>query len=104
MLGKVGRAAALAEVLRQIDDLIRTALKRDPIVLRKAAQIHAAAPRDDHTICIERLLEAIAHDRLRHQRGNLNSQVGDTPRSIRQTQRNNGVRQPRLGQSPGQEE
>ena len=84
--GKVGGPARLAEVERQIDDLLRPALERHAVMALQLVEIHAGAPGHDNAVGVERPLQAIAHDRLGHQRGDLYADVGDTPGSGRQAE------------------
>ncbi len=104
LLRQIRRLAVVAEELRQVDDLIRTALERHAVMLLEVAEVHAAAPRHDDPIGFERLLQAVAHDVLGHQRGDLDAEVGDAPRPVRQPHGRHRLGKPRLGEAPGQEQ
>ena len=94
----------MAEELRQVDDLVRPALERHAVVLGEVAEVHAAAARHDDAIRFERLLQPVAHDVLGHQRRDLDAEVGDAPRPVRQPHGGHRLGKPRLGETPGQEQ
>ena len=104
VLGEIRRPAAVAEVLRQVDDLVRPALERHAKVLPEMVEVHARAPRHDDARRVQRPLEPVLDERFRHQRRDLDADVGDAPRAVREPEPADGRGKARLGQMAGYEE
>ena len=75
-----GGVPPLAEEVRQVGDLVGPALERHAEMLGvRSPRFMRLRPGTIDAVGVERRLEAVPHDRLGHQGGDLHADVGDAP-------------------------
>ena len=95
-------AAALAEIGRQILQLVGAAVERHAELRRKAIEIGAAASGHEHTRCIQWTWQTARDDLLGHQRGDLNADIEYRPLERRFTEPGQQLLEPMAGEMAGQ--
>ena len=103
MAGEIGRAAAFAEIGRQVLHFVRAALKGRAKGLRQAVEIGPAAARQHDAARWQRAGQAIHQDRFGHQRGDLHADVQDFIGEGRRHRGEHGF-EPRPCEPPGDEQ
>ncbi len=101
---EIGRLALQAEETGQVRDFVRPPLEAYAERIGEPRLVQPGAPWKHHTVGLDRARQPPQHDRLRHQRRDLDADVGDLPGEGRLAQPVEQAAKARLGEVAGQEQ
>ncbi len=102
--GEIRRVPALAEIGREVFQLLGTALERHRELRAQSPEIRPAAARQQDAIGLHRPRQAAGDDGLGHQRGDLDADVVDGPVEARVGKLGQHLLEPRSREMSGQEQ